>query len=164
NADEEIGSPGSRSLLTRLGGEHDAVMSFEGAGLKDQLRLATSGTASAVLTVRGKGSHAGAAPELGVNALYELAHQLLQTRDLSEPKVGLKMNWTLARAGVVRNMIPPSATAEADVRVERVVDYDGLEQKLKERIRNKLLPESQITLNFERRRPPLQPTAASRAL
>ena len=29
NGDEEISSPGSRALLTRLGGEHDAVLSFE---------------------------------------------------------------------------------------------------------------------------------------
>ena len=29
NADEEISSPGSRSLITRLGAEHDAVLSFE---------------------------------------------------------------------------------------------------------------------------------------
>ena len=29
--------------------------------------------------------------------------------DLSDPAVGLKMNWTLANAGVTRNMIPPSA-------------------------------------------------------
>src|SRR5262249_43176176 len=31
NADEELSTPGSRSLLTRLGAEHDAVMSFEGS-------------------------------------------------------------------------------------------------------------------------------------
>ncbi len=29
NADEEISSPGSRSLITRLGAEHDVVLSFE---------------------------------------------------------------------------------------------------------------------------------------
>ena len=29
NADEEISSPGSRSLITKLGAEHDVVLSFE---------------------------------------------------------------------------------------------------------------------------------------
>ena len=29
NGDEEISSPGSRSLITKLGAEHDAVLSFE---------------------------------------------------------------------------------------------------------------------------------------
>ena len=166
NGDEEISSPGSRSLITRLGGEHDAVLSFEGGGgpQTDQIRLATSGIGSATITVRGRASHAGAAPERGVNALYELAHQILQARDLSNPKVGTHVNWTIARAGVVRNMIPPSAQASADIRVDRIADLDGIEQALRERIRNKLLPETEVQLEFERRRPPLQATDASRAL
>ena len=165
NADEEIGSVGSRNLIVRLGAEHDAVLSFEGSGLpNDQVRLATSGTAAAILKVRGKGSHAGSAPERGVNALYELSHQVLQLRDLSDPATGLKLNWTVSKAGVVRNMIPPSAEAIADIRVERVADLDGVEQKLRDRIKNKLLPEAQVELEFHRGRPPLQANEANRAL
>jgi glutamate carboxypeptidase len=165
NGDEEVSSPASRFLITKLGAEHDAVMSFESSTVEaDQVRLATSGIAAATLTVRGRASHAGSAPERGVNALYEMAHQVLQARDLSEPKAGLQVNWTLAKAGVVRNMIPPGAQAQADIRVDRVADYDGVEQKLRERIKTKLLPESDVTLEFERRRPPLQATDASRAL
>jgi glutamate carboxypeptidase len=165
-ADEEVSSPASRFVTTELGAQHDAVLSFEGGGgpKADQIRLATSGIAAATLNVQGRASHAGAAPEQGVNALYELAHQVLQARDLSQPEVGLKANWTLAKAGVVRNMIPPEAQAQADVRVDRVSDYDGIEQKLRERIKNKLLPDSKVELTFERRRPPLQATDASRAL
>lgn len=164
NGDEEIGSPASRNHHTRLGAEHDVVLSFEGAGANDQLRLATSGQAAAILTVRGRASHAGSAPEKGVNALDEMAHQIMQTRDLSDPAIGVKVNWTLARAGIVSNMIPPGAQASADVRVARLADYDGIEQKLRERVKNKLLPDSHVELVFERRWPPLEPTAASRAL
>ncbi|MFN7086560.1 MAG: glutamate carboxypeptidase [Burkholderiales bacterium] len=166
NGDEEVSSPGSRHLITKLGGEHDAVLSFEGGGGPnvDQIRLATSGIAAATITVRGRASHAGAAPERGVNSLYELAHQVLQARDLSRPEVGTHVNWTLARAGIVRNMIPPGAQAQADIRVDRVADLDGIEQTLRERIRNKLLPDAGVELEFERRRPPLQASDASRVL
>jgi glutamate carboxypeptidase len=165
NADEEISSPGSRSLLTRLGAEHDATFSVESSRAQsDKLSLATSGIASVTLTVKGRASHSGNAPEKGVNALYELAHQMLQTRDLSNPAVGLKMNWTLANAGTARNMIPPNAQATADVRVLRVADYDEIEKKVRERIKNQLLPEAKVEMKFERRRPPLEATAASRAL
>lgn len=166
NGDEEISSPGSRFVITKAGGEHDAVLSFEGGGgpTVNQLRLATSGIGAATINVRGRASHAGSAPERGVNALYEIAHQVLQARDLSNPKVGTHLNWTLARAGVVRNMIPPGAQAQADIRVDLVADLDGVEQTLRERIKNKLLPESEVTLEFERRRPPLQATDVSRAL
>jgi glutamate carboxypeptidase len=165
NGDEEVSSPASRFVITKAGGEHDVVLSFEGSTVEtDQVRLATSGIAAATINVRGRGSHAGSAPERGVNALYELSHQVLQARDLSKPKEGLQVNWTLAKAGIVRNMIPPGAQAQADIRVDRVSDYDGVEKALQERIKNKLLPETEVTLEFERRRPPLQTTDASRAL
>ncbi|HYS50621.1 MAG TPA: glutamate carboxypeptidase, partial [Burkholderiales bacterium] len=115
NADEEMSSPGSRHLLTRLGAEHDAVFSCEASRTdSDNLALATAGIASVILKVKGRASHAGQAPEQGRNALYELAHQMLQTRDLSNPATGLKMNWTLASGGSVRNAIPAEATGTAD--------------------------------------------------
>jgi glutamate carboxypeptidase len=165
NADEEVSSPGSRSLISKLGAEHDATLSFEASRSdSDKLSLATAGIASVTLKVEGKASHAGSSPERGVNALYELAHQILQTNDLSEPAIGLKMNWTMALAGRTRNMIPPAAQAVADVRVLRVNDYDGIEKKVRERIKKQLLPEAKIEMIFERRRPPLEATPASRAL
>src|SRR5207237_10237657 len=99
--------------------------------------------------------------EQGVNALYEVSHQILQLRDLSNTETGLKVNWTVSKAGVVRNMIPPSAEAIADIRVERLADLDGIEQKLRERIKNKLLPDAQVELDFIRGRPPLQSNEAT---
>ncbi|SDI62619.1 M20/M25/M40 family metallo-hydrolase [Variovorax sp. OV700] len=165
NGDEEISSPGSRALITRLGGEHDAVLSFEGASVKeDKLSLATAGIASVALNVTGKASHAGSAPEQGVNALYELSHQILQMRDLSDPATGLKMNWTISKSGSNRNVIPASATAGADVRVLKVSDYDRIEQQVQERVKKQLIPEAKVEMKFERRRPPLEATDASRAL
>jgi glutamate carboxypeptidase len=165
NADEEISSPGSRSLITRLGAEHDAVFSFEGSRAEsDKLALATAGIASVTLNVQGRASHAGSNPERGINALYELSHQILQMRDLSDPETGVKMNWTVANAGRVRNMIPPNAQGIADVRVLRVADYDGIERKVRERVKNQLLPEAKVELIFERRRPPLEANDAARAL
>jgi glutamate carboxypeptidase len=152
-------------LISKLGAEHDATFSVESSRAEsDKLSLATSGIASVTLTIKGRASHSGNAPEKGINALYELAHQVLQTRNFSNPAVGLKMNWTLANAGTTRNMIPPGAQAVADVRVLRVADYDEIERKVREAIKKQLLPEAKVEMNFERRRPPLEATAASRAL
>ncbi|CAN7302354.1 MULTISPECIES: M20/M25/M40 family metallo-hydrolase [unclassified Variovorax] len=165
NGDEEISSPGSRNLITRLGGEHDVVMSYEGASVKeDKLSLATAGIASVSLNVTGKASHAGSAPELGVNALYELSHQILQMRDLSDPATGLKMNWTISKSGSNRNVIPAAASAGADVRVLKVGDYDRIEKQVQERVKKQLIPEAKVEMKFERRRPPLEATDASRGL
>jgi glutamate carboxypeptidase len=162
NGDEEISSPAWRSTITRLAAEQDAVFSFEGGGIDGTLRLATSGIGSAYLSVQGKASHAGSRPEGGVNALYELSHQLLQMKDLSKPEQGLKLNWTVATAGTNRNVIPAEAAAQADARALQVSDFDALEKALRDRIKNRLLPDSKVDLKFEVRRPPLEPNDASR--
>ncbi|CAN5401512.1 M20/M25/M40 family metallo-hydrolase [soil metagenome] len=164
NGDEEISSPGARSTITRFGADQDAVFSFEGGGTDGSLRLATSGIGAANLTVIGRTSHAGARPEGGVNALYELSHQVLQMKDLSQNDKGLKLNWTVSKAGTNRNVIPGEATAQADARALKVADFEGLEKAMQEKIQNKLLPESKVELRFEVRRPPLEATEASRKL
>jgi glutamate carboxypeptidase len=163
NADEEVSSPGSRSLITALGREHHVVFSCEGGG-RDRVRLATSGVGAFKLTVRGRASHAGAAPDQGRNALYELAYQIMQTRDLSEPEIGLRMNWTLASAGNTRNVIPAEAQATADVRARSMADFDRIEADVRLRVRRQLIAGTVLELIFERRRPPLEVTRASRAL
>lgn len=165
NSDEEISSPGSRAAISAAGAEHDAVLSFESTRVDtDKLALATSGIGSVELKVEGRASHAGGAPERGINALYELSHQILQMRDLSEPHVGLKLNWTVSQAGTNRNVVPAHAVAQADVRVLRVSDYERIEAAVRERARRQLLPEAKVSVLFERRRPPLEATPASRKL
>jgi len=165
NGDEEISSPGSRALITKLASEHDAVLSHEGASVaEDKLSLATAGIGAVSLKVQGKASHAGSAPERGVNAFYEMAHQVLQMRDLSDPATGLKMNWTVGQAGNNRNVIPATATAMADVRVTKVADYDRVERAIAERVKKQLIPEAKVEAKFERRRPPLESNPASLAM
>ena len=165
NGDEEISSPGSRSTITRMAAEHDAVFSVEPSGVdSDSLTLATSGIGAATMTVTGRASHAGAAPEMGRNAFYELAHQVLQLNNLSEEETGLKLNWTIAQAGTNRNVIPERAVATGDIRMLRVEDFERLQGRIQERIANKLIPDTQVVVTFENRRPPLTATPASRAL
>jgi len=158
NPDEEISSPGHRALITRMGAEHDATMSFEGGGGAnlDQVRLATAGIAGVTLKVKGRASHAGSAPERGINALTELAHQILQMKDFSDPATGLKMNWTVAKSGFNRNVIPAEAEAMADIRVQRVADFEGIEAKIREKVTNTLVPGAKVEVVFDRRRPPLE--------
>ena len=74
------------------------------------------------------------------------------------------MNWTLASAGSARNVIPAEARATADVRVLRVADYDGIERQVRDRIRRSSIPDTTVEMVFERMRPPLEATAAARAV
>jgi glutamate carboxypeptidase len=70
----------------------------------------------------------------------------------------------ISKAGTNRNVIPAEATAEADVRVTRVADYDRIEKLMMERVQKQLVPEAKVELKFERRRPPLESNPASLAI
>jgi glutamate carboxypeptidase len=166
NADEELSTPAMRSVIGRVAAEHDLVFSFEPSPApRDELALATNGIGAATLAVRGRAAHAGVNPEDGRNALLELAHQLLATRALGDASRGIKFNWTIAHAGTTRNVIPDSATANADVRVRRAADFDAVERAFRAAAaKDRLVPDTTVEATFERRRPPLEVTDRSRAL
>jgi glutamate carboxypeptidase len=153
--DEEIGSNAERDLIATLGAEHDIVFSCEGSNQDDTVRLATSGVQLAILTVKGRASHAGAAPDQGRNALYELSHQILQMRDLSNPAKAVKVNWTVASAGSVPNAIPADARAIGDMRADDAADFSAVEAMIRERIQTHLIPDTTVNVTFERLYPPM---------
>ncbi|MBT8609460.1 M20/M25/M40 family metallo-hydrolase [Polynucleobacter paneuropaeus] len=156
NGDEEISSPAARAYFAKLGAEHDATFSCEASQAKsDRIALTTAGIAAVNLNITGKASHAGSAPELGRNALDELSFQIQQMRNLSNPKEGIKMNWTLASAGTNRNVIPAVAFATADVRVMKQDDFDVVEKEVRARAQTQQTPDTKVDIGFERRRPPL---------
>ena len=74
--------------------------------LREMLILGTSGTAAVDVKVKGRASHAGVAPEQGVNALTEAADLILRTQHLDDRTIGVRFNWTVARSGGVTNIIP----------------------------------------------------------
>ncbi|RYZ10768.1 MAG: M20/M25/M40 family metallo-hydrolase [Comamonadaceae bacterium] len=154
NSDEEKGSFGSRDLIQEEARQADYVLSFEPTSAEsEKLTLGTSGIAYVKVDIKGRASHAGAAPELGVNALVEASDLVLRTLDLDNKATGLRFNWTIAKAGGVSNIIPDSASLEANVRYARNEDFDAAMKALDERVRAKKLPEAEVTVNVTRGRP-----------
>lgn len=157
NADEEKGSFGSRDLIMDLASRHDVVYSFEGGGeIGDRLTISARGTAYYRMHVKGRESHSGAAPEKGVNAGYEMAYQMMRMRDLTDKSIGTDVNWTMGQFGTKSNVIPGAAWAEANVRISRTSEFDRIEKDMSERIKDKLFPETEITIDFRRGRPPFE--------
>jgi glutamate carboxypeptidase len=169
NPDEEVGSIGSGEIIADLADQHDVVLSCEPtvaepAAKYDSLLLGASGTATGTLAVKGRAAHAGAAPQLGRNALIELAHQLLQTQDIAKSIPGTQLNWTTAQAGTVRNQIPEAAVAGADIRVTVADGLAKLQAALDEKIKNKLIPDTETTMKIEVGRPAFVASDAGRPL
>ena len=170
NHDEEVGSTTSGETIAQLADQHDYVFSGETTTAKavartEGLLLGAAGTATATMEVKGRSSHAGAAPEAGRNALIELAYQLQQTRDIAKGIAGAQLNWTTAQAGVVRNQIPEKASAGADVRLTAPGAADRLRVALQEKVKaSRLVPDTETTVTLEVGRPPFLANERARAL
>ena len=150
NADEETGSYGSRALIRELGRSHHVSYNMEQSGREGELiTISGRGIAKGTLAVTGIASHAGGGPEKGRNAGYELAHQLLQLRDLSRPEIRTGVHWTMGSFGHKLNVIPDHAEAFADVRVTRVDEFDRIRATIEERIKNRLIPDCRVEFDMD---------------
>jgi len=170
NHDEEVGSTTSGETIAQLAEQHDYVFSAEPTTAKavaktEGLLLGAAGTATATMEVKGRSSHAGAAPEAGRNALIELAYQLQQTRDIAKDIPGAQLNWTTAQAGVVRNQIPEKASAGADVRLTAPGADERLRTALHDKVKaGRLVADTETTVTLQVGRPPYLANDRARAL
>ncbi|RMR37388.1 Peptidase, M20/M25/M40 family [Pseudomonas syringae pv. coriandricola] len=163
NPDEETGSSGSKKVIAELARQNDYVFSYEPPD-KDAVTVATNGINGLLLDVKGKSSHAGSAPEAGRNAAIELAHQMLQLKDLGDPGKGTTVNWTLIKGGEKRNIIPSSASAEADMRYSDPSESDRVMADGQRLVRKTLVDGTEVTLRMEKGRPPLAKNPGSEQL
>ncbi|MCU1617989.1 MAG: peptidase [Frankiales bacterium] len=170
NPDEEVGSVGSGELIATLADQHDTVLSFEPTVAKtvvkgEGLLLGAAGIATATLEVKGRAAHAGAAPELGRNALYELSYQMLQTKDIAKDIPGATLNWTVSRASGPLNQITEKAQALGDVRITQPGAEKKLDAALQAKIASsKLIPDTETTVKVEIGRPAFLAGEKGRAL
>jgi glutamate carboxypeptidase len=170
NPDEESGSPGSGETLAALGEAADVVLSYEPSPAKAVLKaegvlLGAAGTAKATMQVKGRASHAGAAPAQGRNALIELAHQLLQTQDVAKGIEGAQLNWTMVDAITTRNQIPATAVAGGDVRLTAPGAAEKLLPALQAKVaESRRVPDTETTVGLEIGRPPYAAGERGKAL
>ena len=160
NPDEEVGSRSSGELIATLAEAHDVVLSYEPTAAKAVMKdegvlLGAAGVATATMEVKGRSSHAGAAPEQGRNALIELSHQMLATQDIAKNIPGAIFNWTYSQGGLVRNQIPERAFATADVRLMNPEAEEKLRVALVAKIaESKRVPDTEVSVKLEVGRPP----------
>ncbi|MGB2901353.1 MAG: M20 family metallopeptidase [Candidatus Acidiferrum sp.] len=130
-SDEEIGSESSRKLLEAEARRSDAVFVLEPSfGPRGLLKTARKGVGTAELTVHGRASHAGLAPQEGINAIHELARQLARIEKWNDLRRGVTINAGIVEGGSRTNVIPERARAALDLRALRVSDMRSLERRL----------------------------------
>jgi glutamate carboxypeptidase len=154
-SDEEIGSEASRKFFEAEARRSDAVFVLEPSfGPKGLLKTARKGVGEAELIVHGRASHAGLAPQEGINAINELARQLTRIEKWSDFRRGVTVNAGIIEGGTRTNVIPERARVVLDLRALRVSDMRSLEERLRELRPIQSGARLEITGGFDR--PPLE--------
>jgi glutamate carboxypeptidase len=161
SADEEVGSGASRELIEERARACGAVLVLEPSADGGALKTGRKGCGTFDVAIHGRAAHAGLEPEKGVNALVEVAHQVLAIDGLGRPEVGTTVTPTVASVGSADNVVPAEGRIKVDVRVESADEKDRVEAAMASL--RPVDPEVTIEVTGAVNRPPM-PEAASASL
>ncbi|MCR8635224.1 M20 family metallopeptidase [Paenibacillus radicis (ex Xue et al. 2023)] len=131
NTDEEVGSPSSRKWIEEEALKSDAVFVLEPAlGPLGKLKTSRKGVGRFALEIEGVPAHSGINHSEGVNALQELAHQILYLQGLTDYSKGSTVNVGIASGGTAVNVVSGQARAELDLRIESMDEAERLSRHI----------------------------------
>ncbi len=126
--DEEEGSETSRALIESEAARSEAVLVLEPALAGGALKTSRKGIGQYELVARGVAAHAGVDPRRGVNAIREIALQVLALDAIRDIDRGRLVNVGLVSGGSRPNVVPDVARATVDVRASTLADADYLDR------------------------------------
>jgi glutamate carboxypeptidase len=162
-SDEETGSLTSRAFIEEEARKNRIAFVMEPAQPPlGSYKTQRKGVGEYHLAVTGLASHAGADHEKGINAIEELAHQILTIQGFTNYEVGTTFNVGVAGGGTRDNVVPAEAWAYIDVRVQ-VLDEIPRVATLMESLKTHV-PGAKIEVTGGFNRPPMERTAQIAAL
>jgi glutamate carboxypeptidase len=115
NSDEEVGSPGSASLIERAARGKRAALTYEPSALPDgTLAGARPGSGNFSIFIEGRSAHAGRNPEEGRNALVAAADLAVRLSKAKGPR--LSVNPARIDGGGPNNVVPDKAVLRVNMR------------------------------------------------
>ncbi|MFD2371167.1 M20 family metallopeptidase [Brevibacillus sp. GCM10020057] len=117
NTDEEIGSESSEAWIRQEAKRSKCALVIEPAAGDGSLKTSRKGGGEFFLKVTGRAAHAGNDHALGVNAIEEIAHQIIAIQGFTDYEAGTTLSVGTIRGGTVSNVVPDFAEADIDVRV-----------------------------------------------
>jgi glutamate carboxypeptidase len=160
--DEEVGSGTSRAVIEEVARAARMVMVLEAPGPDGALKIGRKGVGDFRLEVTGRAAHAGLEPERGVDAVQELAHQVLALKRLQDPARGTTINVGVVAGGTRANVVAEQAWGAVDVRILDPAEADRITGAFRA-----LKPElsgARVTVTGGWNRPPMSPTARVRGI
>lgn len=154
NSDEEAGSVAFRSRLTAEARRARACLVLEPAAMGGALKTARKGVGVFQIVVKGRLAHAGVNPAGGVNAISELAHQVVHLERLARSRRSLTLNVGVIEGGTRSNVVPERAAAWVDVRIPAIRDGEWITSLL--RGLKPVLPGARLGISGGINRPPME--------
>ena len=131
NSDEELGSPTSRHLIEAMAENAKYVLVFEPGDLPGgEVNTFRKGVMEYQLDVKGRSAHAGANHEKGLNAIYELARQVLRLEELTDYRIGTTVNVGVINGGTRSNVVAEKARARVDIRTASALETSRVQEIL----------------------------------
>ena len=159
NSDEETGSDHSEYLIKDAARHAGLVLVMEPATKEGALKTWRKGIASYVLSIEGRPSHAGNAPEQGINSIVEFAQQVMEINKLNDLKNGTSVSVTMVKGGSAGNVIPAATEAYIDTRMMRSKVLEELDSALTNL--HPFIPGAKLSVKRTHTRPPMERSEAA---
>lgn len=158
-SDEEIGSGSSRALIEAEARQAAYVLVMESPLPGGVIKTARKGTGTFTVETIGRAAHAGVDPYKGVNAIAEMAHQVLAIHALADREAGTTLSVGRIEGGTATNVVPARAVAQVDVRAWTQMEADRIAQSMA--ALTPMLPGAQVVVSGGWNRPPLERSATA---
>ncbi|NDJ60753.1 MAG: M20 family metallopeptidase, partial [Chloroflexi bacterium] len=129
-SDEEIGSVYAKPAIKEYAQRVGLVLVMEPATIHEEIKTFRKGIATYRIDIEGLPSHAGNAPEKGLNAIIEFAQQALRLNELNDLRNGTSVSVTMVAGGSAANVIPAHVTAHVDTRAATVRDWEAIRDQI----------------------------------
>jgi glutamate carboxypeptidase len=140
-------------LIIRLAREAALALVLEPGLLDGSLKTWRKGVGEFKLKVIGRAAHAGSSHQDGLNAIQELANQVLAIQKMTDYDKGTTLNVGVIRGGTVTNVVPEQAEAEVDFRVLIPQEAVRVEQAFK--ALKPVIPGTSLEVTGGLNRPPM---------
>jgi glutamate carboxypeptidase len=131
NSDEEVGSHSSQSLIESEARQARAVLVLEPSLPGGVLKTTRKGVGRFTVKAIGRAAHAGVDPEKGVNAIEEIAHQVIHLHGMADQQRGTTVNVGVIQGGARTNVVPADAVVDVDVRIASLEEAERLTREIR---------------------------------
>ena len=121
------------------------------------LKTSRKGVGRFTVKATGRAAHAGIDPERGINAIEEIAHQVLALQRLSNPERGATVTVGVVAGGTRVNVVPAEAAVDVDVRISNHEEAARIGEAI--RGLQPRLPGAALQIRGGINRPPMERTA-----